>query len=930
MARVSRKAVSVLARHAPSRAIRRNTRKHKVILESITQEKKKLRSVISFEAKAPPGYTFIPAGNPQLTTACKELCRKDGWKVFAVTTTPHMHTHNLSQHVHRIGYHFPSTAVATVCMDMGLYLTAAGKAVPFQSVGSIASRRRANSEVSQTTINTEARDVLKDLFPNMPDNDLNQIIKTAFQKGQRKVGTAVELPLARRAQLAVVAHIRHIYTDYDRLLKATSFHEARSLVEEPTLAKLVEWRGDDENGRTVLEDVFREVIVISDDEEDSDTEGEAPASVDRDRSVMVVSSNPRADELQTKQLNYANPILREVQSDISDDEAPPGFRFIPEAPRTNKIDRRGFSRYQAWDRAINRYRHMANEADQRRLHDGSTDSRRPVVTRQPLQENVGQEGPALYPAIDHPCVSLAPLAASNTGPFGAGAGRPILTSVVDRHSYELNRGAELSIDRRDILLSNVIPLDRTQAAPPKRRTFQRDDSPNAPVFVSGPREVYEMTQTGDPTLPLAPSQHRSTVQSQDHAFPSIEAPLPVEIRRSDSGQLDHLTKRMSGTFSIRSVTPHHLAHREASHQDLQKSARDQAAKRRRTAHYEPVGADYTYSKDNSASTVVPHRAGWFHNAAGYVPWGSSSALDETYVRRGYVAPFGALNTPENHPGRSQSSAVTANIGLNTEAAQHQVPVKKLDNQTSHLLSSEFPARRWSPGQPHIFPGNRYAIYKDNASERLVPVRHSALEERRVYREIPGYNIRNLRPVQGPESQESIWSSRIYGRTPASHARSPKRHYAEDFVRAVDYDDRIPLEYTAQHQLQTPNRSMGTRPQPVGVTVQTESYQCNISGSMESRPSGPVCLDSRAEITAQDFAAALDQSQGYQTVREINPSSTAQYYDRYGGGTMDFSWQASECQQQGSGTGDQCYPTYVRQVNRTQYSVPEGRAVVIVD
>lgn len=67
-------------------------------------------------------------------------------------------------------------------MDLGLYLTAAGKAVPFRTVGGENDRKRANSEVSQTTINTEARDVLRDLFPNIPDNDLNQIIKTAFQK----------------------------------------------------------------------------------------------------------------------------------------------------------------------------------------------------------------------------------------------------------------------------------------------------------------------------------------------------------------------------------------------------------------------------------------------------------------------------------------------------------------------------------------------------------------------------------------------------------------------------------------------------------------------------------------------------------------------------------------------------------------------------
>lgn len=93
-----------------------------------------------------------------------------------------MHTHNLSQHVHRIGYHFPSTVVANACMDLGLYLSATGKAVPFYDVGSNDGLERLSPEASQITINTEARDVLRDLFPNIPDSDLNQIIKTAFQK----------------------------------------------------------------------------------------------------------------------------------------------------------------------------------------------------------------------------------------------------------------------------------------------------------------------------------------------------------------------------------------------------------------------------------------------------------------------------------------------------------------------------------------------------------------------------------------------------------------------------------------------------------------------------------------------------------------------------------------------------------------------------
>ncbi|CAI7642877.1 unnamed protein product [Penicillium manginii] len=85
MARVVRRAASASVRRAPSRAVQRRARKHKVIMESVTQEKKKLQSVISFEARAPTGYTFIPAGNPHLTTACKERCRKEGSQIYAVS-----------------------------------------------------------------------------------------------------------------------------------------------------------------------------------------------------------------------------------------------------------------------------------------------------------------------------------------------------------------------------------------------------------------------------------------------------------------------------------------------------------------------------------------------------------------------------------------------------------------------------------------------------------------------------------------------------------------------------------------------------------------------------------------------------------------------------------------------------------------------------
>ena len=277
--------------------------------------------------------------------------------------------------MHRIGFHFPSVVVAQVCAHYGIVLTSAGTVLvedESQSLHRCSKRLKEQAAVQeqkdQITINTEARDTIRDLFPNIPDNDLNQIIKTAFQKGQGKVGTALELSLIRRAQLAVVAHIRHVYTVYDKLLRQTHYREARNLVEKPTLRKLVEWRGDDENGKQVLEDVFREVVVISDDEDVSEDEDAGMNEV-RDVSVEIVSSNTRSEHFNLDPLGREESVL---------DRKPGGYhpsnsKWLSDhkyvAPTTrkertldqDKANRRGFSRYQAWNEAREEYR--ANPMD---------------------------------------------------------------------------------------------------------------------------------------------------------------------------------------------------------------------------------------------------------------------------------------------------------------------------------------------------------------------------------------------------------------------------------------------------------------------------------------------------------------------------------------------------------------------------------------
>ncbi|OAL37340.1 hypothetical protein AYO20_03516 [Fonsecaea nubica] len=316
------------------------------------------RDKISFQERPPPGYTFIPAGNPELTSALKEFARRGDHKIYAVTVTPHAARHELSREVHRVGFHFPTRVVDQVCAHYGIRLNNEGKVVDESNDESFFSKvyrntdgQRPVEEKDQITINTDAKQTIKDLFPNIPNNDLYQIIKTAFQLGDHRVGTANELPLVRRAQLSVVAHIRHNYTQYDKLLRQMPYNEARHMVEKETLVKLVEWRGGEdttlENTTGGADDLLKEVIVISD-EEASESDSDSVEPLDQDR-VQV-------EELPSTSYGPGpgraiSPLPQSQPERILD--YPPAVRSY--RPSNAEIARRNQSRYAIWEQAKRDY-----------------------------------------------------------------------------------------------------------------------------------------------------------------------------------------------------------------------------------------------------------------------------------------------------------------------------------------------------------------------------------------------------------------------------------------------------------------------------------------------------------------------------------------------------------------------------------------------
>jgi len=100
-------------------------------------------------------------------------------------------------------------------------------------------------------------------------------------QGNNLVGLASDIPLSRRVQLAVLAHIRHNHTTYDELLRMTSRNNARKVVENLCLDIVVKWRGDEENGRDDLDVILKEVVVISDDEDEEDQDQDQCSSQNR-------------------------------------------------------------------------------------------------------------------------------------------------------------------------------------------------------------------------------------------------------------------------------------------------------------------------------------------------------------------------------------------------------------------------------------------------------------------------------------------------------------------------------------------------------------------------------------------------------------------------------------------------------------------------
>ncbi|KAI1136672.1 hypothetical protein F5Y05DRAFT_390524 [Hypoxylon sp. FL0543] len=284
--------------------------KHKTTFELVenTEKKKKLEFQITTDRRPPPGFEFVPVGHPRLSQMCKEMSREQDAMIFIVSTS--QNPDNLEHHMNRVGYHFRQMIVDQAREKLGT--TDGHVHIPH-------TYRPGEPEPiprSQKEIDAQADAVLRDLFPRIPNTDRREIIEHAFRKdgkfhGESRVGMVKELTLARRVQLAAIAHIRHTHTRYDELLKQTNWANARKAVEKPCLDVIVKWRGDEETGRDQLDEILREVIEISDTEEESEDESPSPELEPAKRvGMMPIGASPRytAGPMESRLIDQPSPL----------------------------------------------------------------------------------------------------------------------------------------------------------------------------------------------------------------------------------------------------------------------------------------------------------------------------------------------------------------------------------------------------------------------------------------------------------------------------------------------------------------------------------------------------------------------------------------------------------------------------------------------
>ncbi|KAK3692009.1 hypothetical protein B0T22DRAFT_678 [Podospora appendiculata] len=155
---------------------------------------------VPLHSPMPPGYVFVPKGNVYLTKNCRLQTHAAHKPLYVVISG---RGPSKSARTKVLGLRCPKSIFTAV--------EAAERAS--------ASTRASAVQKRDATIEETFEKAILELYPRVPRHEIPRILKHALKKNSRRVGRTVKMDLQHKVRLAVKAHIRHNYTNYDNWLK---------------------------------------------------------------------------------------------------------------------------------------------------------------------------------------------------------------------------------------------------------------------------------------------------------------------------------------------------------------------------------------------------------------------------------------------------------------------------------------------------------------------------------------------------------------------------------------------------------------------------------------------------------------------------------------------------------------------------------------
>ncbi|KAI1463373.1 uncharacterized protein F4812DRAFT_245222 [Daldinia caldariorum] len=172
---------------------------------------------VSSEQPMPKGYRFVRRGNAYITRYCRKQAHLEGHIVYVV-----------AEGRKQTGIRVPKS----------IYLQA------LENHHLTKDARARNLHKKDTKLETDFRNSILSLFPQIPAKDVTEAIQQTMRKHSGRVGRTTKLDIAERTRLAVRAHIRHRHTDYDELLRrGVQRDRARTQINQMVDKIACEWRG---------------------------------------------------------------------------------------------------------------------------------------------------------------------------------------------------------------------------------------------------------------------------------------------------------------------------------------------------------------------------------------------------------------------------------------------------------------------------------------------------------------------------------------------------------------------------------------------------------------------------------------------------------------------------------------------------------------